>query len=181
MDAPTLTTALKVGKRMGGGIRLSRINFACRNAVAEHFHHVSKGHFNGTVAFFHRMNIYPIFKVVAVSALVVKPRTRVAHSFSFSLVGASCAKIVLCSGKKFGWCVFREVVEEPLKADTGAKAVTDHGVAVLGDGVKMAEGMHRDSFRDGYSSTIIIYAFALFFKGIFHSFDKSIPFFAFSS
>ena len=119
------------------GIVFPLVDFACRYAVAEHFFDVSQGHFNGFVHLCGWIDVVPIFKMVAVAALVVHPRIGAAKELAFALVGAPCALIIARAGDKLGGRIFGEVVKNPLPADACAKAMPNDAMAVACDSSKM--------------------------------------------
>ena len=123
------------------GIVFPLVDFACRYAVAEHFFDVSQGHFNGLVHLGGWIDVVPIFKVVAVAALVVHPCIRAAEEFAFALVGAPCALIIARAGNELGGRILGEVVKKPLPADACTEAMANDTMAVARDGAKMQKRM----------------------------------------
>ena len=134
-------SALKICQWMLVGIVFALVDFACRYAIAEHFFDVSQGHFNGFVHLCGGIDVVPIFKVVAVAALVVHPRVGAAKNFALALVGASCALIVARAGDKLGERIFGEVVKKPLPTDACTEAMANDTMAVARNGAKMQKRM----------------------------------------
>ena len=122
---------------MAIGIVLSLIDFACRHAVTKHFFHKTQRHFDRFVHFCGGVDIVPIFKMVAVSPLVVHPRIGTAEEFAFALVGTSRALIIARAGDELGGRILGEVVKKSLPADACAEAMPNDAMAVSCDGSKM--------------------------------------------
>ena len=97
--------AQKIRKRVAVLVIFAVVDFACRNSVAEHFYHVSDGHFHVFNLLCLGVVVVPVFVMVAVSALVVHPRKRTTVNFTLTLVGTSVALKKPCSGDKLGGAV----------------------------------------------------------------------------
>ena len=84
-------SALKVFQRTLIGIVVAHIDLGCGNAVAEHLGDVSQRHLNGANNLINGRVIRPVFKVMAVSALVVHPCVGVALDLTLAVVGTAGA------------------------------------------------------------------------------------------
>ena len=134
-------SALKISQWMLVGIVFALVDFACRYAVAEHFFDVSQGHFYGFVHLCGWIDIVPIFKVVAVAALVMHPRVGAAINFALALVWTSRSLVVARAGDELGGRIFGEVVKKPLPADACTEAMANDTMAVARNGAKMQKRM----------------------------------------
>ncbi len=119
------------------------IYLTCRHSVAKHFRNVPKGHFDGNYLPFLRIVVCPILKMMAISALMVKPGSRIALFFSLAHVGAADTLIVFRSVPEFAGGIFRHIVPKPLPAYSCLKAMLYHLMAMLCYGYKMFYGMHN--------------------------------------
>ena len=111
MNTATVSPPIEIGKGLVVRVELSAINLAGGHTVAKHFDDEAQGHFHGNVFFLHRIDIYPIFKMVAISSLMVHPGKRVSVLLPLPLVGASGAQIMLCARNKLGGRIFGQVME----------------------------------------------------------------------
>jgi hypothetical protein len=58
--------------------------------------------------------VYPMFKMVSVSSLMVQPRHGYAGCLTFCVVGASCPLIIFTAYQKFRRGIFGQVMKQPL-------------------------------------------------------------------
>ena len=148
-------SALKICQGMLVGVVFVLVDFACRYAIAEHFFDVSQGHFNGFVHLCGWIDVVPIFKVVAVAALVVHPRVGAAEDFALALVGASRSLVITRTGDKFGRRIFGEVVKKPLPTDACTEAMANDTMAVARNSAKMQKRVGHSGSPFSFSCYII--------------------------
>ena len=72
------------------------------------------------------LRVLPIFDVMAVSSLMVKPGSAVSDSPSASTDGRAVALIVFHALKKFGGRELREIVDKSSEEKTAPRAVFKH-------------------------------------------------------
>lgn len=175
MDLAIDASPLKIGERVSIGISLTLIDLARRHTVTKHLNNKAERHFHGAVFLYLGIDIHPIFKMMAVAPFMVHPSAGKTEFFSFCLIRASRAEVVLCTRDKLCRRIFGQIVKEPLKANTGPKAMVYHAVSVACDGIKMSKRMHLVTAFPGWAhkrvSTIVRPRTALFSFLFYHFFD----------
>ena len=106
VDCAVFFPAKKVIERAVVGVLFLLIDFARGNAVAKHLDHESYRHLHRAGRPGLRIVIAPIFKMMAVAALVVHPGEGVPVSVALSFVWAAASLIIFCADPEFGWAVF---------------------------------------------------------------------------
>ena len=96
MDGAAFFSAQKIFKRMLFGVVFALIYFTCRNAVAKHFFYKNKGHFDRAYPFSFGVIVCPVFEVMAVSALVVKPGRGIAKRLPLGFIRTAVTFIKFC-------------------------------------------------------------------------------------
>ena len=129
--------------RIAVGIVFSVVSLACRQSVAKHLLDVPDRHFHRLQLSCFRVIVRPIFKVMAVPALMVHPRHRISRCFSFGFVGTSVTLKILCSGDKLRRRILRQIVPKPLEKYTCPDTVRNDLVPVFCDCNKMFDRVHN--------------------------------------
>ena len=97
------------------GIFLSQIVSGCTDPIHDHFRHIFSGH---SGSHDHMLTVkgivYPMFKMVSVSSLMVQPGHGYAGCLTFCVVGASCPLIIFTAYQKFRRGIFGQVMKQPL-------------------------------------------------------------------
>ena len=127
-----------IGVRVGAAV----VNFTGGDAVHDHLHKEFARHRHGAVDLRLRVDVRPVFVVVAVAALVVHPCGGVAVELALIGVRAARALIVFCAGPELCGGVFGQVVRQAAPIQPDAEAVTAHLPAVARDGTEMFPWMH---------------------------------------
>ena len=137
--------ALIVEPRRGVGILLLLVYAAGGDTVAEHLGYILLGHLAPAdidAAILTETVVDPVFKVVAVAALVMQPRMAHAVLDALGIIGAAVALIELDAPQKFGRGVFAQIVEQTLTIQTQLKAVASYPAAVGVDSFQMCAKGH---------------------------------------
>ena len=137
-------SADKIVQRMLVGIVFALVDFACRHTVTKHLLDIAHRHFHRLIHFGCGIEVIPILKVVAISALVVHPRHGIAVELTLTLVGTARALIILRAREKLGGRIFGKIMKKPLPTNPCPKAMGNDAVAVLGDRAKMAKRVRHE-------------------------------------
>ena len=150
----------EIGEGLVVGVGFAIVDFACGDTVAKHFYKIPKGHLYGGVAFGDGVYVYPVFPVVLVSPFMVEPCGGITEQLALALIWAACTLVIACARQKLGGRILGEIVKKPLPADARAEAMRNDTVAVLGNGVKMAEwvGHKQDPFSVSFFYIIARFA-----------------------
>lgn len=150
--------ALEIFERMRVGVVFSLIDLACCHAVTKHLLDVADRHRDRLIELGFGVEIVPILKMMAISALVVEPCGGISEQLALALIWAACTLVIACARQKLGGRILGKIVKKPLPADARAEAMRNDTVAVLGNGVKMTEWMgHKQNpfqLRFLYYSTL---------------------------
>ena len=138
------------------GVLLAVVDAAGGNAVAEHFCHISFGHL-------HRLNFFagnlteirPIFGVMLIASLVVKPCGAIAFFAPFCIIGTAEALIVFAAPQKFHRAIFGKIVAKPLSVKSQTETVSHDKVSVPRDRSEMTDGIHKDPPLDMVSEDLV--------------------------
>ena len=130
------------------GVLLALIDPAGGDPVAEHlgdvfFRHLAPAHEDVPVR--GDAVVDPVFKVMAVAALVVQPRQAQARGLPLGIVRAAVALIVVDTAPELGGAVFAQVVRQTLPDQAEPEAVFAHKPPVAVDRAQMCEELHADS------------------------------------
>ena len=108
MNRRILSALQVVNERILLSIIGTIISFAGCNSVHQHFNHIFLRHFcrSHTSLYFLCTVIDPIFVMMLITPLVMKPCTGIADCLSFGIVGASVSLIIFCTHHKFCWAEF---------------------------------------------------------------------------
>ena len=102
----------------------SLINHRCSNTVAKHFNDIFYGHFHARKPVVSCGGIInPVFQMVLVAALMVKPGAAVAFYRALHLIGAAVPLIVFGAVDEFDRGIFGKVVRQPLPIKAYLEAV----------------------------------------------------------
>lgn len=105
------------------GVLVAQIDPAGRHAVADHLADIAQGHFHAAQAGFVGRVVDPVFQMVLVAALMVKPGAAVALYRALHLIGAAVPLIVFGAGDEFDRGIFGKVVRQPLPIKAYLEAV----------------------------------------------------------
>ncbi len=139
MDGASSLCIHKIFVRMLLAVVFPLINLACSNTVAKHFGNIADWHFYGHNLFFDGVIVRPIFKMMFISSLVMKPRGAVTVNISFCLIGTACTDIVFYPLDKFGGRIFRKVMAYTLPEYPRTETMPHYCVAVTRYCIKMSD------------------------------------------
>ena len=140
---PLLLAALKkaIGIRRIKGV--APVDLAGGQTVAEHLRYIPLGHFHTGNSLAGEGVVRPVFEVMAVAALVVKPGGTVPVLMTLRVIGTVISLIVPYAGPKFHRSVFGQVVSQSLPVQSQPEAVFAHQSAVAANGSQMGPEMQN--------------------------------------
>ncbi len=138
MEEPGGIAALIVSKRICVLVSGTIIDLAGCHSVHEHLRHIASWHLHCRNGIFGvGAVIKPVFIMVTVASLVMKPRLGIALIFPLRIVGAAVALIVSCSYQEFRRTEFGKIMQKPLPVQTDGEAGLADQKAMPGNGTKM--------------------------------------------
>lgn len=109
------------------------------DAVAEHLYNIAGWHRHALKSFVRvDRHIDPVFKMMTVPSLVMKPGGGIALCYFLAVIGTSFSTlIILYSLNKLGWGIFGPVMHDTLFVKPGFKAVVADKLLVMKDRPQM--------------------------------------------
>lgn len=140
MHEAVLPGAAEIFPGGGVGVVLPLVHPGGGDPVHHHLHHVPERHLHAQESLLpvSRPHIHPVFKMVPVAPLVVKPGLRVSLLLPLRRVGAPGSLVIPHADGKLRPAVFGEIVEKSLAIKADPEAVLHHQPLVNGNRLKMS-------------------------------------------
>ena len=138
MHKPGIPGSFQIFQRRSVGVVPAAVDLACGNTVHDHFQQKFHRHGNGTVFLGSRQQIRPVFKVMAVAALVVHPRLGITHILTLGSIGTAVSLIIPRTGKEFRRAVFGQIVHQSAAVQAHLKTMLHDQMTVACDGFEMS-------------------------------------------